>query len=321
MKKLCCMLLALVLSAAATLCVADMEEELVARERLAAEAVTTMEEAYALIPEEELWFGTPQPSYAQKYGYEPVALTPEAAYDALRAAYDEDQGVESYEALFHGWGLSQASRMEGFIPSYCWPARRTLCEEVETVRDELSIEVVTFYGNGGWEEEGALVFAKYWGEEWKLIDYVLTEPESVLLCGEDYRKGILIQFLCHGHGTGHYSEQIALYNPLSRRCEGSYTRVGHEVPRDYGMYVASQVYTDEGITVLRSTAFATGEQVQDGYVYIQRAQEAHVYVYQLNAQDGSFALTVDLGVENASPALLLEAAGEWPEWVREIIVP
>lgn len=314
MKKGLCALFLIVLSIALRPCLAEEPEEaLVAEIRRTARAVTMMEEAYALIPEESLWQNG-WPSYAQQYGYDPIALTPDEAYSALRAAYEEDEGVQSYEGLFYDWGMTNIHDWKGFVPTYCYPMRRVICEEIDTVRGTLSIEVVTFYGNGQWEEAGALVFAKYWGGEWQLIDYMPYEPENVLLCGEDYSRGMLIQFLCHGHGTGYYAEQIALYNPLTQRCEGGYTRVGHDVPRDYGLYLTSQVFLDTsnvyGVSIVRSTAFATSEwnaQECDD-VYTQRAQDAHLYVYALNEQDGSFALTTDMGIENVSPALLMNVA-------------
>ena len=325
MKRICCALLMLALSATFIAGIAEEwgpEQELVAELARAARAVTTMEEAYALIPEESLWQDG-WPSYAQQFGFEPVALTPEAAYDALRAAYEEDQGVQSYEGLFYGWGMTEIHDMEWFIPTYCYPTQRVICEEIDTVKDTVSIEVISFFGNGQWEEAGALVFAKYWGGEWQLIDYMPYEPETVLLCGEDYMRGILIQFLCHGHGTGYYAEQIALYNPLTRRCEGGYTRVGHDMPRDYGMYVASHAFSSiSGVTIVRSTAFATSEWSGEGYsnIYTQRAQDGHVYVYAFDAQDGSFALTLETGAESASPALLWALSMNYDEG-DQIVVP
>lgn len=76
------------------------------------------------------------------------------------------------------------------------------------------------------------------------------------------------------------------------------------------------------VIVVSSTAFATGEWSGEGYshTYTQRAQDAHVYVYALDALDGSFALTVDMGMENANPAILLNIArNEYDSW--ELVVP
>ena len=324
MKKLAFALLALALTGAFALCAAEdwgagQEAEMVAATQRQAEAVTTMAEAYALIPEDSLrsdgWM-----SYAQEYGFAPVALTPEEAYNALRAAYDVDQGAQSYAPLFRGWGFGEESGMSPYLPRYAWPSRRTLCEAVPTVLGEMSVEIIAFDGGGSWQEEGALVFARTWGGEWRLIDYVPGEAESALTCGDDYAKGLLIPFLQRGHGTGYYSEDIALYNPLTRRCEGGYTRIGHDVPRDYGLYVASQVYTDVsgyGVTVVRSTAFATSEQSGAEYTLTQRAQEASVTVYALR-DDGSFEQITDAGAQNASPALL--AGGDYAS-IWRLIVP
>ena len=324
MKRICCALLMLALSAVLLTGIAEEwgpEQEIIAEMQHVAETVATMGEAYALIPEDSLWTDG-WLSYAQEYGFEPIRLTPDAAYDALRAAYDADQGVESYAELFQTWGLGEAKGAY-YLPIYCWPTRRTICEAVPTARGEISIEVVAFDGSGDWQEDGALIFMKPWGREWQLIDYMPYEAEGVLLCGDESLRGVLIQFLCYGHGTGYYAEQIALYNPLTRRCEGGYTRIGHDVPRDYGMYVVSQVYTDSmRVIVVSSTAFATGEWSGEGYgyTYTQRAQDTHAYVYSFDEQDGSFTLTVDAGVENASPAILMNIARNgYDGW--ELVVP
>lgn len=276
-----------------------------------ASAVTSMEEARALMPDgdESLWQDEPLPSYAQEHGFAPVALTPQEAVRAIRGAYDAAGGEGCAETL-RGWGFTAESP---WLDAAAWhlvgEPRTILSELYMTGGRELSLTVVPVAEGGGWGDAFALVFTKEWPGDWTLSDCVPGEAGDALVCGDP--GGALIEFTTYGHGSGFYIEEVSLYNPLTRRCEAAYTRIGHELYDAYGLYVWAQAFADgNGLSVVRSMAFATEEWEEETgrYRYDQRAQEAFLWRYALG-EDGSFAPAGSFGLENASPALLANLAG------------
>lgn len=296
-------------------CAAPAEDETVAEAaRLSAQArqVTSMAEAEAMMVmgEDSLWPQEPKASYAQVCGFSPVALTPQDAVSALRRAYDAAGGEGCAETL-RGWGFTEEFPA---IDSAAWQLvgepRTILSELYMTGGREMSLAVVPVAEDGGWGDAFALVFTKEWPGDWTLSDCVPGEAGEALVCGDPC--GALVAFTAYGHGSGFYAEYVSLYNPLTRRCEAAYTRTGHELYGDYGMYVLALAFPDgDGLTVVRDKAYATEEwEEENGRVrYDQRAREGAAWHYALS-QDGGFALTASGELEDASLALLANVAAD-----------
>lgn len=308
MKRLLSLALALSLLLGTALA-QDAYEEKVARAR----QVTNMQEAQAFVTVEG-FLADAWPSFAQALGLAPVRMTPEEASAALASAYNRTGNCADTLRL---WGIAPSDELPYALPGEaCPPQPPREILEADTLLGELSVTVIPLQ-DGGWGEAGALVFTKFWGQDWQLVDYVPGEAKGVLRCGEN--EGALLEFALYGHGTGYYAESVSLYNPLARRVETAYTRIGHDVPLGgYGLYVSGQTMGDAmGFTVVQCLAFATDEETQGMTRYVQRAAQTVCQRYRLDA-DGGFSLVASGTLDNASPALLLNLADMDVPWALAV---
>lgn len=289
----------IMLLTAAMLCAAAA----LAEDALTPADVKTMAQAERFVPVDSVWTDG-WPSYAQEYGFEPIKLTPSDAYAALYKAYESKRDEGCIEVM-KGWGFAQ---MEEYSVPYGWPKRETIAEEARLGGVFASLEVIRFQGGYADVSDNVLIFLKKEYGDWQLIDFVKGDVDAVRVLSDEGDDAMaVIELLQIGHGTGHYSEQISVYNPVNRRCEAGYTRVGYECPlMDRNLYLSAWAdYTYEGLRVVTSVVFGTyewmGEQTR---MFTQRAQAADVYVYAYDAGAQSLRLRVHESHEDLSPAAL-----------------
>ena len=267
---------------------------------LSPDEVTTWAQAETIIPMDRLWPAT-QPSYAQQYGFAPIALSPEDAYSALTRAYDAAH-EEGYAPVLSGWGLAQA--VDGWIP-YGRPERVTLGEGVNLAGTYADVEAVRFQGD--WSSDVSLIFIREEYGDWRLIDCVRGDAKALHVADEEGMSGIaFIECEEIGHGTGYYAEMVQVYNPVTRQTEAAYTRAGYECPfDDRNLYLSADAdYGWDGLRVVVSAVFGDYAWEDACRVFTQRAQLSEVYAYGYDADTHSLSLGVHGRCEGLSVAAL-----------------
>ena len=267
---------------------------------LSPDEVTTWAQAETIIPMDGLWPAT-RPSYAQQYGFAPVALSPEDACGALNRAYASAH-EEGYAPVLSGWGLTQAA--DGWIP-YGRPERVTLGEGVNLAGTYADVEAIRFQGD--WSSDVSLIFVREEYGDWWLIDCVRGDAKALRVADEEGMSGIaFIECEEIGHGTGYYAEMVQVYNPVTRQTEAAYTRTGYECPfDDRNLYLSADAdYGWDGLRIVVSAVFGGYTWEGDCRVFTQRTQLSEVYAYGYDADTHSLSLGVQGRCEGLSVAAL-----------------
>lgn len=286
MKRSLVLLMSMLLLSAACACAQELQ----------AEDVKTMEEAAQFVDPAELapcsFF-----SLAQENGFEPKNLSPEEAYKALQAAYDDGREAATANWL-REWGID--------MELYGRPERCALGEDVRLGNRFVSLEALVFGSQYG--DEQSLLFMKEEYGEWQMIDYVQGGAKRICVLSDEGEEALaLIETETLGHGTGFSAQWVGVYNPVNRAFEAAYTREGYSCTlADRNLFVSSWAdYSPWGLRIVNAWSFGGYEWQDDGtQVFTQRAQRSDVSVYAYDVQKQALHLRVHEEHEGLSPAVL-----------------
>lgn len=226
-----------------------------------------------------VWADTPVQEYGSENGFEPIAMSPETAYETLREAYYAG-GDEATKEILNGWGVA--------LEPCGYPLLRDLTDGAETERMGIygipDVRVIGFSG-WGWGEEGTLIFVECW-PQWYLWDYAAGGCEDIHFCAGGEDAAAFLELKVIGHGTGCYAEYVDVYNLGARRIEASYTSEGYEVFQDYGVQVyGAACYARDGVHIFRSLSPLQLDETVNEYVPTGTVLDEFVYRLDIPSSD------------------------------------